>query len=222
MRRPVVAFTQNMKNKKTISDRVAQYGEVVRARLSVEFDKAGMEYPPRKLALVGLKDEKVLQVWAVGAKGEWRHLKDYPILKMSGTLGPKLQEGDLQAPEGLYEVESLNPNSRYHLALRLNYPNVFDREHGRLDGRTELGSDIMIHGKDCSIGCLAMGDEAAEDLFILAAATGIDNVSVILSPVDFRSRALPKSTPKQPPWTAELYDSIKLELVKLGKPNTLK
>ena len=106
LRRPVVAFTQNMKNKKTISDRIDQYGEVVRARLSVDFDKTEVEYPPRKLTLVGLKNEKVLQVWAMGTKREWRHLKDYPILKMSGTLGPKLQEGDLQAPEGLTKCPS--------------------------------------------------------------------------------------------------------------------
>jgi hypothetical protein len=37
------------------------------------------------------------------------------------------------------------------------------------DGRKNLGSNIMIHGKNCSVGCLAMGDEAAEELFVLAA-----------------------------------------------------
>ena len=84
------------------------------------------------------------------------------------------------------------------------------------DGRTELGSDIMIHGKTCSVGCLAMGDEAAEDLFVLAAETGIDKVSVILAPVDFRTRELPEPMPTMPPWAGELYDTIRGQLRELG------
>jgi murein L,D-transpeptidase YafK len=139
---------------------------------------------------------------------------------MSGVLGPKLKEGDMQVPEGLYKVESLNPNSLYHLALRVNYPNSQDRLWGKQDGRSELGSDIMIHGKTCSIGCLAMGDEAAEDLFVLAAETGIDNVTIILSPVDFRTQGLPEKKPALPPWAGALYDAIKTELEKLGRPTT--
>jgi len=144
------------------------------------------------------------------------HLRDYPIRGMSGTLGPKLREGDRQVPEGLYRVESLNPNSRYHLALRVNYPNDHDRRRGREDGRTALGSDIMIHGNTCSIGCLAMGNEAAEDLFVLAAETGVENIAVILSPVDFRARDLPADTPLLPPWAGELYAAIRQELHALG------
>ena len=123
----------------------------------------------------------------------------------------------MQVPEGLYRIESLNPNSLYHLALRVDYPNQFDRAKGRADGREDLGGDIMIHGKSCSIGCLAMGDPAAEELFVLAAETGIDNLSVILTPVDFRTDELPAEMPKGPDWTPELYASIKRELMKLEK-----
>ncbi|MFN2352660.1 MAG: murein L,D-transpeptidase family protein, partial [Kiritimatiellia bacterium] len=143
-------------------------------------------------------------------------LKTYPILGASGVIGPKLQEGDMQIPEGLYRIESLNPNSMYHLALRVSYPNAFDQEKGKLDGREDLGGDIMIHGKDCSIGCLAMGDEAAEDLFVLAAETGIDNIAVILTPVDFRTQALPAQRPALPDWTTELYTAIMQALMKIG------
>ena len=52
----------------------------------------------------------------------------------------------------------------------------------------------------------------AEDLFVLAAQTGIDNVTVILSPVDFRLRDLPKDTPTMPDWTQDLYGAIRQEL----------
>ncbi|MDA3925741.1 MAG: hypothetical protein PF904_13665 [Kiritimatiellae bacterium] len=122
----------------------------------------------------------------------------------------ELQEGDLQVPEGLYKIESLNPNSRYHLALR------FDKMKGKFNGREDLGCDIMIHGKNCSVGCLAMGNSAAEELFILAAETGIEKISVILSPTDFRTRELPAKMPEVPEWTPELYATIREELIKLN------
>ena len=125
---------------------------------------------------------------------------------------PKLREGDGQAPEGLYRIESLNPNSAYHLSLRVNYPNAQDRKRGAEDGRTDLGSDIMIHGRDVSIGCLAMGDAAAEDLFVLAADTGIKNIAVIMCPVDFRVRELPGNMPPLPGWCGELYGEIRQAL----------
>jgi murein L,D-transpeptidase YafK len=218
LRRPVVAVIRMMKSEKTINDRVALYGDAVRARLAPVFARAKVAYPPRRIMLVGLKAERTIEVWVSGEDGKWRYLRDYPVLGMSGGLGPKLQEGDMQVPEGLYRVESLNPNSLYHLALRVNYPNPQDQLWGKQDGRSGLGSDIMIHGKTCSIGCLAMGDEAAEDLFVLAAETGIDNVSIILAPVDFRTRNLPAQMPPLPPWSGELYKTIKKELATLGRP----
>lgn len=197
---------------KTEDDRVAQYGEAARARLAPAFAGAGVAYPPRRVALLGVKDERKLEVWVADEDAAWRHLRDYPIRGMSGKLGPKLREGDRQVPEGVYRVESLNPNSRYHLALRVDYPNADDRRRGREDRRAELGGDIMIHGKDCSIGCLAMGDEAAEDLFVLAAETGIDRVSILLTPVDFRTRELPAKHPPLPAWAPDLYAVIRREL----------
>jgi hypothetical protein len=215
LRRHAIAVFQRLKGRKNVADRVAQYGETVRLRLAPHFARTGVAYPPRKMTLVALKDERRLQVWVAGPDGAWRHLRDYPILGLSGTLGPKLAEGDRQVPEGVYRIESLNPNSLFHLALRVNYPNPEDRQRGAADGRTALGSDIMIHGNTCSAGCLAMGDEAAEDLFVLAAETGIDQVAVILSPVDFRHRDLPPTMPPVPAWTESLYASIRRELAGL-------
>ena len=212
LRRPVVAVIQMVKGKRTVEERVAQFGGAVRDRLAADFARIGVAYPPGKMILVGLKQEKQLELWVSEPP---KLLKSYPILGASGVLGPKLREGDRQVPEGLYRVESLNPNSMYHLALRVNYPNGFDKAKGKLDGREYLGCDIMIHGKTCSIGCLAMGDEAAEELFVLAAQTGVHNISVILSPVDFRTRELPADMPAVPDWTPELYDSIRQELNKL-------
>ena len=73
----------------------------------------------------------------------------------------------------------------------------------------------MIHGGDTSAGCLAMGDQAAEDLFVLAADCGCSQLELLLSPVDFRRRELPLSCWSLAAWTEELYDSIRIELADL-------
>ena len=199
----------------SVADRVKQYGAVVRARLLPHFARVGVTYPPRAVALVGLKSERRVEVWVSGDGVKFQLLTNYPIRAASGGPGPKLREGDRQVPEGLYRIASLNPNSLYHLSLRVNYPNDFDRRQAAGEGRTRLGGDIMIHGSDVSIGCLALGDAAAEDLFVLAAETGLKHVEVILAPVDFRVRALPADTKPLPAWAPELYAALKRALARL-------
>lgn len=111
------------------------------------------------------KEEKVLELWV--AQGEKFVLfKSYPILAASGKLGPKLRQGDRQVPEGFYFVtpRQMNPQSRFHLSFNIGYPNAYDRAHDR------TGDFIMIHGSDVSIGCLAMGDAAIEEIYTLAHA----------------------------------------------------
>ena len=93
----------------------------------------------------------------------WHLLKTYPIAAMSGTLGPKQAEGDLQAPEGFYEVypSSLNPRSNHWLAFNVGYPNAYDRSLGR------TGSYIMVHGGASSVGCFAITDPAIEEVYTM-------------------------------------------------------
>lgn len=215
LKRYLAAGLQTAKGRKTVQDRLEQYGQAVRNRFLPYFEAAKIRYPPKKVIFVGLKHEKILEVWACGKENRFSLIRTYPILAASGRLGPKLKEGDRQVPEGLYRIESLNPNSMFHLSLRINYPNEFDRQKAKHENRTNLGGDIMIHGSNASIGCLAMGDATAEDLFILAAETGIGNISVILSPVDFRKKAFPEVTHTLPEWTDVLYEQIKQELSKL-------
>jgi hypothetical protein len=197
----------------TIVDRLEQYGPAARARLRPYFEKRNLTYPPSQIALVGLKEEKILEVYARNGTNDFKQIRSYPILAASGGAGPKLREGDRQVPEGIYGIESLNPNSRFHLSLRVDYPNAFDREQAARESRTNLGSDIMIHGSAVSVGCLAMGDEAAEDLFVLAADTGLKNITVILAPIDFRDehKTVP-ATAKLPAWMAGLYEQLRAQL----------
>lgn len=191
----------------SVSDRIEMHSADVRQRVAPRFAAAGVTYPPRRLALLAFKDERVLEVYARDADAAaWKRIDVYPIRGMSGGLGPKLRDGDKQVPEGLYRVEYLNANSQFHVSLRLDYPNEFDREHAAADGRDKLGGDIMIHGSTASTGCLAMGNQAAEDLFILAALAGRENVSVLIAPTDFRR---PGATVNfKAPWVGELYGQL--------------
>jgi len=205
-------------NAASVADRLKEYGPVARARLAPHFKKAGVVYPPQELIFVGLKEEKSLEIYAKSGTNDFKFIRYYPVRAASGVAGPKLREGDRQVPEGIYKIELLNPNSSYHLSLRVGYPNDFDRAQAAKENRTKLGGDIMIHGAAVSIGCLAMGDEAAEDLFVLAADTGVEKITVILSPVDFRAeKPLPKDA-KLTEWTPKLYEEIKVRLAKLPRP----
>lgn len=195
-----------------IAERVAQYGAAARARLAPFFAAAGVAYPPARFVLVGFKLERELHLLAPRPDGRLAFIRSYPVLGASGTLGPKLREGDGQVPEGLYAIVYLNPNSVAHLSLALGYPNDYDRARAAEDGRDALGGDIMIHGGSTSYGCLAMGDEAAEDLFVLAADAGWEDAVVVLSPVDFRKRAPVVDHDAQPVWIDDLYDRLRAEL----------
>lgn len=191
-------------------DRLLQYGGSVRSRLLPWFQRAGAEYPPKRVVLVGLKRERRLELYAEGESGGGlRYIRDYPVLGASGGPGPKLREGDKQVPEGFYRVVDLNPNSKYHLSLRLDYPNAFDREKASQEGRRRPGGDIMIHGGSRSIGCLAVGDAAAEELFVLTAETGVGKVEAILSPADFRDYTGVPVLQGQPAWVEPLYGELR-------------
>ena len=205
---------------KTIDDRLAEFGEVVRQRLAPQFAAAGVPFPPKRLAFVGLKQERVLEVYAAGEDEVFRQVCAYAVLGASGVLGPKLREGDRQVPEGIYRIWELNPNSRFHLSLWVGYPNDFDLARAAEEDRWAPGGEIMIHGGDRSTGCLAVGDPAAEDLFVLAALTGIENVSVVISPVDFRNESLGEVPPDAPAWACEVYEQVAAELARYPRSLT--
>ncbi|MEC9032704.1 MAG: SRPBCC family protein [Planctomycetota bacterium] len=204
-----------VEEKESVRGRLRQYGAAVHERLCPAFEEARVSYPPDFILLVGLKQERVLDVYVRGTGRDLVFIRRYSVLGASGAAGPKLREGDRQVPEGVYTIDELNPNSRFHLSLRVGYPNAFDRARAKEDGRSGLGGDIMIHGGSSSAGCLAIGDKAVEELFVLVADCGLANTRLVLSPVDFRRRELPLSCWNLAAWTEELYDSIRVELADL-------
>jgi hypothetical protein len=192
--------------KRTVADVVREYGPGALSRLKPHFRKAGVAYPPRDVVFLAMKREMRLEVWARNS-GPFRHVRTYEIKKTSGRGGPKLREGDRQVPEGVYRIIGLNPNSSFHLSLKIDFPNAFDLKHARREGRTEPGSDIFIHGRAVSIGCLAMGDRVIEELFVLAAETGPENFKVVIAPRDPRAAPLSIRNPSRP-WVHDLYRDI--------------
>lgn len=203
---------------RTVDQVLDAVGPKVDKRLGFVFSRAGVPYPPARLALLVFKKEKRLEVYASSTGESYRLVCSYPILAASGVAGPKFAEGDCQVPEGFYGIESLNPNRRFHLSLRINYPNDADRARALAEGRNvfNLGGDIMIHGSAVSIGCLAMGDLAAEELFVLAARTGLENIRVIMAPVDFRSFAM-DAKEEEDQATARLYRDLSAALTEFPR-----
>jgi murein L,D-transpeptidase YafK len=110
------------------------------------------------------KEESELEVWKQDTTGHYQILKVYPICRWSGDLGPKVQEGDRQAPEGFYSITPglMNPNSNYYLAINTGFPNAYDKANGR------NGALLMIHGDCSSRGCYAMTDEQIGEIYSLA------------------------------------------------------
>jgi murein L,D-transpeptidase YafK len=107
------------------------------------------------------KEEGKLEIWKQKSNGRYDLIADYNICKWSGKLGPKFTEGDRQAPEGFYTVRpgQMNPNSSYHLAFNIGYPNAYDRVNGR------TGSNLMVHGACSSSGCYSMTNEDVEQIY---------------------------------------------------------
>lgn len=110
------------------------------------------------------KEEGVLEVWKRVDSGKYELASSYDICVWSGKLGPKYAEGDRQAPEGFYNVSpgQMNPNSQYHLAFNIGFPNTYDRVNGR------YGQYLMVHGACSSAGCYSMNDDQIEEIYAYA------------------------------------------------------
>lgn len=135
------------------------------------------------------KRERRLEVWLQREAERCARFRDYPICSYSGGLGPKLEEGDRQAPEGFYRVSraQLNPRSRHHLGFNLGFPNVYDRQRGR------TGSALMVHGGCSSTGCYAITDAGVDEVYAMveaALAAGQEAVDVHAFPFPLTQAAL--------------------------------
>ncbi len=133
------------------------------AKMLSDFEQKNMAKESPILVRI-FKDEAELEVWKEDKSGRFALLKTYPICRWSGELGPKIREGDRQAPEGFYTITPalMNPNSSYYLAINMGFPNAYDKANGR------TGAFLMIHGDCSSRGCYAMTDEQVAEIYALA------------------------------------------------------
>lgn len=133
-------------------------GQVVSKMASLNIDR----HSPVTLRI--FKEEGILEIWKADRSNRFQMMKSYQICAWSGKLGPKVKEGDRQAPEGFYPLgpQHMNPNSQYYLAINTGFPNTYDRANAR------SGSNLMIHGACSSSGCYSMSDEQMVEIFAFA------------------------------------------------------
>ena len=204
-------LVNKLKRRQTIEKIETKIEHDVWNRLERNLDLAGYKHGyPKEIVLVAFKEERLLHVYSKDSIGTTL-IKSYPFTAFSGQLGPKLKEGDKQIPEGIYEVEYLNPNSAYYLSIKVNYPNQFDKSKSAFSNHAEMGGDIFIHGKSATIGCIPIGDQAIEEVFLMTNKAFNNKVKIIISPRDFRTNpTFPEIEGID--WENELYDLINNEL----------
>lgn len=174
-----MAVTPRLVKTATIFARVAD-------SIRSEFRRAGLEWPVRFMYIRSFKHERELEVWVKNDYTEpFKLYKTYRVCATSGGFGPKRKEGDKQIPEGFYYINEFRPNSTYHLALGLNYPNVSDQI---LSDPQKPGGDIYIHGNCVTIGCLPLTDSLIEQVYFLSSVVkeqGQDFIPVHIYPYRF-------------------------------------
>ncbi len=166
--------------------------------LKLEFKLKGLDWPAKYMYVRAFKLERQLEVWIKNDYAEvFQLFKVYKVCATSGTVGPKRKEGDKQIPEGFYYINEFNPNSNYHLALGLNYPNASDVI---LSDHEKPGGDIYIHGNCVTIGCLPLTDSLIEQVYFLASVVkeqGQDFIPVHIYPLRFdNSKSIEQFTVK--------------------------
>lgn len=147
------------------NDRVFAARVEKRFELKKMFRERGIAWPAGEIFFRSFKRERTLELWVRPVGQEtFVLLKSYEVCALTGKPGPKRRQGDLQTPEGFYYIENFNPQSDYHLSMRVNYPNRSDQ----IMGIGELGGDIYIHGSCKSAGCLAVTDDNIKEIYWLA------------------------------------------------------
>ena len=175
---------------KTFS-RVAYVLKMKEDTMRKQFEAAHMNWPPKEIYIRSFKYDSQLEVWVRDNSSEkFKLFKTYKVCAMAGTLGPKRYQDDYQVPEGFYYINQFKPNSNYHLALGIDYPNESDRI---LSDSVSPGSGIYIHGSCVTTGCIPILDNQIEEVYLLATlakSAGEDFIPVHIFPVRYSN---PKS-----------------------------
>ena len=105
-------------------------------------------------------------------------VRTYPIALGRQPVGDKLRNGDNRTPEGLFYIDYKNPDSKYHMALHISYPDAAHMAKSRAIHALP-GGDIMIHGLpdayadlgekhrqfDWTEGCIALTNPEIDEIW---------------------------------------------------------
>lgn len=180
---PPADFLSYQKSFKRVDDAFLH----IESKLKQEFSEKSLPWPAKYMYIRSFKYDSELEVWVKQKPEEpYRRFKTFKVCALAGSLGPKRFEGDYQVPEGFYYINQFRPNSSYHLALGVNYPNASDRI---LSDQRRPGGEIYIHGSCVTVGCIPLTDPVIEELYVLAAntrAAGQDFIPLHVFPVKFK------------------------------------
>ncbi|RZK56753.1 MAG: hypothetical protein EOO87_04645 [Pedobacter sp.] len=137
-----------------------------------------------QLFIVAYKAERKLEVWLKGnGQNQYKLFKAYDFCESSGTLGPKVIEGDLQTPEGFYKINVFNPMSSFYLSLGVDYPNKVDAV--RTGPNRKTGGEIYVHGNCVTVGCIPLTDDKIKEVYVLgveAKNNGQNDIPIYIFP----------------------------------------
>ena len=169
--------------------RVSDVFKLKEDTLKKQFAEKGIVWPAKFMYIRSFKYDSQMEVWIKNDRKEpYKLFNTYKVCALAGTLGPKRFEGDYQVPEGFYYINEFRPNSNYHLALGVNYPNASDRI---LSDSFKPGSAIYVHGSCVTVGCIPITDEQIEDLYIIAStvhSAGQDFIPIHVFPIVFKNK----------------------------------
>ena len=156
--------------------------------LKKQFEAQGINWPAKFMYIRSFKYDSKMEIWLKSERNApYKLFKTYKVCAMAGTLGPKRMEGDYQVPEGFYYINEFKPNSNYHLALGVSYPNSSDRI---LSDTMHPGAEIFVHGSCVTVGCIPITNDQIEEVYLLAASVhnqGQDFIPIHVFPIAFRN-----------------------------------
>lgn len=189
-------------NENRLQMAIQEKGQTIEANMN----KHQLKKDELNILFVAYKELDQLQLFAKSKKHKkYYKIQTYPICQRSGILGPKRMEGDLQVPEGLYHIDRFNAKSRYYLSLGLNYPNDLDKSLGR------TGSDIFIHGKCETKGCLPMTDDLIKEIYLYALwakEAGQQYIPVYIFPFEMTTANMLKHQNKVEEWVFTFWKNL--------------
>jgi murein L,D-transpeptidase YafK len=177
------------------------------------FTDKNLSYEKFELFIRGFKKEKILEVWVKGKSAStFDLLTTYPFCSISGVLGPKRKEGDLQIPEGIYHINHFNPLSNFHLSLGVSYPNASDKI---LSDPKSPGGAIYVHGNCVTVGCIPITDDKIKELYVIAVEArnyGQEKIPIHIFPARLTNETFAglKSAYMDQPVAVKFWDNLKL------------